>query len=52
MKNEIKKGRDYKPFLNMQRHTKQNQRKNSTIKGVLKDKPPEIINLVWVALES
>ena len=35
----------------MQRHAKQNQRKNSTIKEVLKDKPPEIINLVWVALE-
>lgn len=34
----------------MQRHAKQNQRKNSTIKGALKDKPPEI-NLVWVALE-
>ena len=53
MKNEIKKKKekDYKPFLNMQRHAKQNQRKNSTIKEVLKDKPPEIINLVWVALE-
>lgn len=45
MKNKIKKkkGKDYKPFLNTQRHTKQNQRENSAIKGVLKDKPPEII---------